>query len=149
MKQVRSVTLRPASAADSDLLLAWRNDPLTRRGSRHMGLVPLDEHNAWLTRVLQSPDQVIRIAEAGGEPVGVVRAARSGGEWELSWTVAPLARGRGVGASMLMVFVAGLAGRLTATIRKDNLASAKIAAAAGLKLAGDASDPDFGLWTRE
>src|ERR1700730_16644986 len=49
--------LRPASMADAPLLHAWRNDPQTRRASRRSDVVPWAEHEAWLLRVLASPDR--------------------------------------------------------------------------------------------
>jgi RimJ/RimL family protein N-acetyltransferase len=131
---------------DAHLLHAWRNDPETRRASRQGGLVPWEDHLAWLSAVLASPDRVIRIAELAGEPVGVVRADRSADGWELSWTVAPEARSRGIGSNMLKLFAADLDGRLVAAIRHDNPASARIAAAAGLIRVASADDQDFEHW---
>jgi RimJ/RimL family protein N-acetyltransferase len=140
------VTLRPATMADARILHAWRNDPITLEMSRNTNPVSLPEHEAWMSRSLESRDRVIHIAEKGGKSVGVVRADRAPGGWELSWTVAPEARGHGIGAGMLQQFVASLNGRLLAVVRKGNVASAKIAAAAGLKHAGHADNPEFDLW---
>ena len=88
--------MRPATKADARLLHEWRNDPEARRASRNMDWVPWEVHEAWLARMLESPACMIRIVEEGGRPAGVVRAERSGDHWELSWTVAPSARGRGI-----------------------------------------------------
>lgn len=134
--------------ADAPLLLAWRNDAAARQASRNADQVSWSEHEAWLTRMLASTDHLMRIAEADGMPVGVVRADRGDGSWELSWTVAPQARGRGFGSHMLRRFVQSLDGRLVAVIRKDNAASIKIAAAAGLKFEREAGDFGYELWTR-
>lgn len=142
------VSLRAVSMADVALLLEWRNDPVTRRASRHVDEVGRSEHEAWLTRILASADHVIRIAEADGIPVGVVRADRRGRGWELSWTIASQARGRGFGSHMLSCFVQSLDGRLTAVIRKDNAASKKIAAAADLKFKGEADEREWEIWER-
>jgi UDP-2,4-diacetamido-2,4,6-trideoxy-beta-L-altropyranose hydrolase len=143
------LTLRPARMADARLLLEWRNDSATRLNSRKNAPITLDEHRAWLSRVLQSSDHLVRIAEASSTPVGVVRGLRIPEGWELSWTVAPGARGRGFGGQMLQHFTMGLSGRLVAMIRKGNFASAKIAANAGLRLVAGSSNPDFELWVRE
>lgn len=148
MSDSSSLSLRTVSMADAQLLLAWRNDPVTRNASRNDNQVGLDGHEAWLTRMLASADHVLRIAEADGAPVGVVRADRNNDGWELSWTVAPQARGRGFGSRMLACFVQSLDGRLLAVIRKDNAGSKKIAAAAGLKHTGEADDPQYEHWTR-
>jgi RimJ/RimL family protein N-acetyltransferase len=148
MKDVSALTLRPVSAADTDLLLKWRNDAQTRRASRNSALVTVAEHEAWLSRMLASQDHVMKIAEVDGTAVAVVRGDRIAQGWELSWTVAPAARGQGLGARILKAFVAGFEGRLSAVIRRDNVASERMAIAAGFALTGDTSDPDFKLWIR-
>jgi RimJ/RimL family protein N-acetyltransferase len=131
------------------MLLDWRNDAATRSNSRNSGLINFEQHNAWLSGILASADHIIRIAEAGGRPIGVVRADRIAGGWELSWAVAPQARGRGLGSRMLRSFTASLDGRLLATVRKDNFASARIAGTAGFKRISGSDDPDFDHWVRE
>ena len=140
--------LRPAGRADAPLLYAWRNDPETRLASHATDPIAWSDHVAWLGASLASPDRRLRIAEVDGEPVGVVRAARSSDGWELSWTVAPRARSRGIGRRMLRAFVESLDGPLCATIRRDNAASAKIAAAAGFVRVGDAEASGFDRWHR-
>jgi RimJ/RimL family protein N-acetyltransferase len=144
-----SITLRRASLADADLLLAWRNDPQSRIASRNAACVQSDEHQGWLSRTLASGDHKLMIAEICGRPAGVVRADRIAQGWELSWTVAPEARGRGVGGRMLAEFVAALEGRLVATIRRDNVASRRIASAAGLSRLAATGNSDFEEWVRE
>jgi RimJ/RimL family protein N-acetyltransferase len=146
MNPAGSITLRPASFDDADLLLAWRNDPLSRLASRNTALVKQDEHRAWLSRTLASADHRLMIAEEHGGPAGVVRADRIAQGWELSWTVAPEARGRGIGARMLVMFVEQLEGRLIAMIRKDNAASRRMASAAGLAQIAPADASGFEQW---
>lgn len=144
----RTFILRPATMDDARLLHAWRNDSETRKASRNSDPVSWREHEAWLSAAIASPDRLIRIVWDAHKPVGVVRADRSPEGWELSWTVAPEARGRGIGQRMLRQFAAGFDGRLTAIIRKDNIASAKIAVAAGFVCAGPADVRDFDSWVR-
>jgi RimJ/RimL family protein N-acetyltransferase len=143
------LTLRLVTDADAALLMDWRNDAATRSNSRSGEPVHPDQHNAWLSRVISSTDHVIRIAERRGVPVGVVRADRIEGGWELSWTVSPLSRGKGVGGRMLRTFAAGLDGRLAAVIRSDNHASRRIAETAGFRPTGDSPVSNFELWVRE
>ena len=149
MTEDRSLTLRPATLDDSRLLHAWRNDPETRRASRSTSIVPWTSHEPWMMKSLSSPDRVIRIAEENGVPVGVVRADRSPDGWELSWTVAPPARGREIGRRMLILLMSGLDGRITAIIRRGNTASARVATAAGLVRVSPAADRGFDRWARE
>ncbi|MCC6642217.1 MAG: pseudaminic acid synthase [Deltaproteobacteria bacterium] len=145
----RTLGLRPATLDDADRLLAWRNDPETRRASRSSAPVARNEHVAWLTAALASSDRRLRIAEEAGQPVGVVRADRREDAWEVSWTVAPEARGRGVARRMLSLLLGELDGPATAVIRQPNIASARVAAAAGFVRVGRAEQLGFDRWLCE
>jgi len=130
------LVLRPATMEDAQVIFAWRNDPQTRASSLTPGEVWWPEHMAWLRSSLSHPDRALLIAEQDGEPVGTVRIDRD----ELSWTVAPEHRGRGIGKQMLSL-VAG-----TARIKRTNIASQKTAKAAGFSLA---EDGEVQLWKKE
>jgi pseudaminic acid synthase len=101
------VSLRAATPADSDALFAWRNDEETRKASATTGVVARADHDAWLARSLASNDRVLLIAEHDGKAVGTARLDRDvllGAEshvWEVSLTIAPEARGKGLSASLL------------------------------------------------
>jgi RimJ/RimL family protein N-acetyltransferase len=122
--------LRPATIDDAERLFAWRNDPETRAASHQTGELRFHEHIAWLTRTLASQRRIY-IAEIEGQAVGTVRAD-PGEVTELSWTVAPEHRGRGVGTQMVRLAVAMTEGPVRAEIKRDNVASQRIAVAAGL-----------------
>jgi RimJ/RimL family protein N-acetyltransferase len=126
--------LRPATAADAALLLAWRNDEATRLASHNTDPVRPGDHARWLDALLRSPARRLFIAEANGEPVGSVRADRDddGACHELSWTVAPTARGRGFGVRMVRLLMAEVSGPVRAEVKPGNQASVRIAEAAGL-----------------
>jgi len=96
------LTLRPAVQADAGLLLRWRNDPETRASSHTTGVVTEAEHARWLEQSLASPARRLVIAQAEGCPVGQLRLdLEAGALAEVSITVAPDARGRGLAAAML------------------------------------------------
>ena len=126
--------LRPATLGDADLLLSWRNDPETRRNSRKTQLVSPGEHMAWLSTVLVDADRQLYVALLNGKPIGTARADRNEKGYELSWTVAPENRRQGYGKAMVSLLVAQLTGTVRAEIKEGNLASMKIARAAGLNL---------------
>ena len=136
--------LRPATQDDADRLRAWRNDPLTRRNSRHPNPVSAATHAAWLAAALADPNRLLMIAEQGGHAVGTVRADRDGVGWLLSWTVAPAARGRGIGRAMVAELVGRLDGEIRAEVMADNAASRRIAEAVGLRLVR--RDGDWTYW---
>ncbi len=126
--------LRPAELRDAEILLRWRNDLLTISASHASEPVSRHDHVAWLDKVLQDPTRRLLIAEAGGVPVGTVRADLGEEGWLLSWTVAPEHRGRGHGKTVVAMAAELLAGPLLAEIKTANAASVAIAEAAGLSL---------------
>jgi UDP-2,4-diacetamido-2,4,6-trideoxy-beta-L-altropyranose hydrolase len=142
----RGVDFRPATPDDAPLLRAWRNDPETRRWSFTSNEVRSDEHAAWLRKVLADPNRRLLIAFArDGQPVGTVRVdALDAPACELSWTVAPEARGRGLGKEMVRAAAHGLGGELVARIKNGNTASERIAAFAGF--VKEADDNGNMLW---
>lgn len=126
-----NLQLRPATLADAALLLQWRNDPLTRKNSRNMAVVEERDHVAWLKTKMHE----IYIAEDRGVPVGTVRAQKGEFSTELSWTIAPHARGLGYGKAMLLQFVRDIIpnDKIMAIIEEGNQPSEAIAKALGLK----------------
>jgi len=126
--------LRPATMDDAARLLEWRNDSKTRSASHDGHVISLEEHGAWLERALTRNDIEIFIAEEDGNPVGTVRSESSAGARKLSWTVAPDARGRGIGRVMVKMMADRIRGPLRAEVKVGNTASARIAESAGLAL---------------
>jgi len=125
--------LRPATAADAELLLEWRNDPDTRKSSIETEKVKKAEHVSWLSSVLDSRDRQLLIAEEKGVPVGTVRADLSDGVYQLSWTVAPDARGRGLGKQMVAMVARRITAPIRAQVKSDNISSVLIAEYAGME----------------
>lgn len=127
------IQFRPATLADAALLLAWRNDAKTRKASHSTAPVTPEQHHAWLSASLQNPNRSLLIALHAGQPIGTVRADRGESETELSWTMAPESRGKGLGKWMVRAFVQSLSGTLRAEVKVGNMASVKIAEFAGLE----------------
>ncbi len=127
--------IRPAHIEDSFSLLAWRNDPETRRNFIHQELVEVNEHQEWLTSVLRNPQRRLYIAEDGRTPFGTVRADydKSDDTWELSWTVSLAYRGKGFGIAMVSMVVHLFDWTVKAKIKADNVASSVIAIRAGME----------------
>lgn len=126
------IALRPATIQDADRLLQWRNDLQTREASQNTTKVQGDEHITWLTKSLDNPARMLMIAEKDGEPVGTVRADLEEGVWELSWTVAPNARGQGVGKQMVSLFASQISEPVRAEVKVKNRASHRVAECAGM-----------------
>lgn len=130
-----NITLRNAAMEDAEMLLLWRNDEETRRQSFNTDVVPLENHIKWLTAVLANPARLLFVAEVDGIPSGTIRADKDAdGSSELSWTVAPEMRGRGIGKVMLIAACELLPGDLTAQVKTENAASMNIAESVGFVL---------------
>ncbi|WP_410587253.1 GNAT family N-acetyltransferase [Amycolatopsis sp. lyj-23] len=128
---------REATEADAELLLGWRNDPRTRQASRSTTVVALDEHLAWLRGVLADPGRLLLVVDHEDEPVGTVRFDRRDDHgWEVSITVAPGHRGRGLAGAVLAEGERAARDRLgvrvvLAAVHQDNAASARLFDGAG------------------
>lgn len=137
------ITLRRATANDSDFLLELRNDDAVRQNSFHKELITQEMHENWLRHVLASDTQTLWIAEHAedGTPVGQLRLDDEGDAgYEISYSVAPAYRGQHVGTIMigvLMQMLASPAGstRVFARVLPDNFASAKVFLHNGFTLA--------------
>src|ERR1019366_3789321 len=114
---------------DWALLFQWRNDQLTRKMSLSSERVPLLDHLAWLgRRTGPGGPGGLWIAHLHFEPIGTMRLDGD----ELSWTVGPAWRGRGLGSQMVKDFVSLNPRPYTAKIKADNFLSIRIAEAAGI-----------------
>ena len=130
-----AISLRRASMDDGDLLLEWRNDPLTRAASHTTSEITREEHQKWLKESLAHPNRQLYIAEEYGIPVGIVRADFDSTDHstKLSWTVAPMARDRGVGKRMVALLADQIKGSVRAELKVGNVASARIAKGLGMQ----------------
>lgn len=128
---------REATEADAELLLGWRNDPRTRQSSRTTAMIPLADHLRWLRGVLADPDRLLYVVERDGVPAGTVRFdLREPGLWEVSITVAPSWRGKGLSGAVLaegerMLLARHQAVQILAAVHEDNAASTALFERAG------------------
>jgi spore coat polysaccharide biosynthesis predicted glycosyltransferase SpsG/RimJ/RimL family protein N-acetyltransferase len=145
---------RPATAADSLMLLRWRNDPVTRAVSRSTSAITWPAHSGWFERVLQDPARELYVVERASVPVGTVRFDEHGpSEWEVSITLSPEARGRGLARPVLAAGEDAFLARhddvgLVAAILPDNAPSQRLFVGAGYVLDPRRKDGDFDLLVR-
>lgn len=135
-------TIRPAHEADSETLRAWRNDETSRHFSRQPDPIDRSTHERWFESVLARHDRHLLVAEVDGLAVGTVRWDQEAptpweARWEVSITLAPEQRGRGLALPMLMSAEEWLAEscsgpqRLLASVHAANQPSARLFARAG------------------
>lgn len=131
---MNSIVTRAAKIEDAKLLFAWRNDPLTRQNSISSAPISWNDHLKWLTDSLASRERQIYIAEIENEPFATFRLDHTTEGIELSWTVAPEFRSRGLGSQLITTLMKSMRyGPKTfiAKIKACNLPSIAIAEKAG------------------
>lgn len=118
---------RPATMADAERLLSWRNEPTVRKWSHSTGPIGREDHLRWLQRRFAERRQWTLLAvPRGADPVGMVRFDRTGDGAQISVTVDRAARGAGVGtrmirqASELLLAAFPEIGRVTADVHASN-----------------------------
>lgn len=127
---------RPATIADEETLFEWRNDETVRLNSRAHEEVAWESHRSWLRRSLVDEDRILLIIESDGTPVATCRwDRRSEREWEVSITVAPDSRGRGLAHAAVDAAEGALKDsapvRMLAVVHRDNAASRRLFERAG------------------
>jgi RimJ/RimL family protein N-acetyltransferase len=127
------IKFRTVVMDDAQILLEWRNDPLTRKFSKNGQKISMKEHVKWLRTSLSNSKRKIFIVQYNGVPVGTIRTDEIERVTELSWTVAPEARGQGIGKRMVAIFVKRIKGPVKAEVKANNEASKHIAEHAGMK----------------
>ncbi|HVA13862.1 MAG TPA: GNAT family N-acetyltransferase [Stellaceae bacterium] len=139
------IVLRPATPDDAERLLAWRNDPVTRAHSRR-------QHALSWAELMAAPAGTTResyVGELDGHPVGSLHLDYAGTACELSWTVAPAERGRGIGRALVAAAVAAArAPELVALIKPANEASRRIADSLGFAPQGERDGLEIWRLTR-
>jgi len=132
------IDLKEATLEDWKLLLDWRNDIATRKNSHNIDLVKEEDHKAWLCKVIKNSNRKLFIAYQNKKPVGTARADYDELEknYELSWTVAPNSRGKGIGKHMVKCLADVLKTKIRAEIKKGNTSSIRIAEYAGMNFKG-------------
>jgi len=135
-KVEKSRVIRPATLDDSEVLLAWRNDPSSRRWNHTAVAVQVDEHERWLRNRLGRDRPLLWMVDESGGPIATARLdVGSDGTATVSIAVDQRHRGRGVARDVLAYLdqqgrVMGLSS-LRAEVHPGNSASQALFVAAG------------------
>jgi UDP-2,4-diacetamido-2,4,6-trideoxy-beta-L-altropyranose hydrolase len=124
---------RLASENDEKLLLRWSNDALARKNALNPKKITSKEHNNWLEKRLNNHSFcIIFIIETiKGLPIGNVRFESIDANWEISFLLDPLARGKNLSKKMVETSINAFGeynskALVIGRVKKDNIASRKI-----------------------
>lgn len=128
--------LRFLTHEDSDALLEWRNDPVTRAMSRNSDLVTAQQHQKWFATALADPKRMMVMGVIDQRQIGLLRFDPVGSDWEVGINLNPSERGKGLGTLLLRLgcdqfWTQHPDQKLIAAVRTDNVASRKIFEACG------------------
>lgn len=128
---MKVTSIRRAAVEDAEVLHAWRNHPETRIMMHSVGEIQLTEHVSWLSATLQRDDRELFIAEIDGRPVGTVRVDHHDTHCELSYTVDPEQRGKGIATDMIGQICDCIQKEVWLEIKRKNLGSIRVAEKCG------------------
>tara|TARA_B100000795_G_scaffold244240_1_gene208662 strand:+ start:49 stop:903 length:855 start_codon:yes stop_codon:yes gene_type:complete len=127
--------LRSVNLSDSDTLLSWRNDEVTRSNSFNSEINSLKIHKEYLKNAMSSLTRKIFILEYSGVRVGTIREDKvKEGGLKLSYTVDPIYRGKRFGQMMLSLYLKDRKGLFICAVKDSNAPSIKMIAKMNFKL---------------
>lgn len=94
----------------------------------------------WLNQTIASDERLLFVCEENQSPVGTVRLD-FGSETEISWTVAPNARGRGIGSRIVELVCTGVERDIVAYVYAKNESSIRLAKQLGFKADDKETEP--------
>lgn len=145
--ETERLRLRGIDGTDAPLIAAWRGDPAVYRYFKNPRKITEEEHLRWY-RERYLPDEAREdrmCLTEDGERIGVFGLIREGDEAEVSYLLAPEARGKGYASEAvngLLRYAKETWGirRATAEIHKDNGPSLALARRLGFTPAGETGD---------
>jgi UDP-2,4-diacetamido-2,4,6-trideoxy-beta-L-altropyranose hydrolase len=133
--------VRHAKLEDEALLLAWANDPVTRRNGFSPESIQAATHKIWFSDRLRNRDgcRLYIIETSEGISLGQVRFERHNESWEVHYALAPVFRARGLGRPLLEAALLKLRAEKSCTsvfgrVKSDNHSSRKIFESLGFEV---------------
>ena len=127
--------LRKVTISDCKILLEWRNDKITRQNSFNSELISINTHKEFIKNTLINTDRNLFILEYNEIPVGTIREDRlDKDEFELSYTISPMYRGKKIGQIMISLYLIERKGYFLCEVKEENIPSIKMIEKLGFKL---------------
>ena len=131
----KSFNLREVKKSDWKVLLKWRNDNITRQNFFNSDLISVSEHKEYINNTITNLNRTLFILEYNEIPVGTIREDRLGkDEFELSYTISPMYRGKKIGLIMMSLYLIERKGSFLCEVKEENVPSIKMIGKLGFKL---------------
>ncbi|MBT7622946.1 MAG: GNAT family N-acetyltransferase [Flavobacteriaceae bacterium] len=131
----KSFNLREVKKSDWKVLLKWRNDNITRQNFFNSDLISVSEHKEYIKNTINNPNRTQFILEYNEIPVGTIREDRlDKGEFELSYTISPMYRGKKIGQIIMSLYLIERKGSFLCEVKEENIPSIKMIEKLGFKL---------------
>ena len=131
----KSFKLRKVTTSDWKVLLEWRNDKISRQNSFNSELISINAHKEFINNTLIITERNIFILEYNEIPVGTIREDRlDKNEFELSYTISPMYRGKKIGQIMISLYLIERKGSFLCQVKEDNFPSIRMIENWGFKL---------------
>ena len=115
--------------------MEWRNDKITRQNSFNSDLVSVSEHKEYIKNTITNPNRKLFILEYNEIPVGTIREDRlEKDEFELSYTIDPMYRGKKIGQIMMSLYLIERRGSFLCEVKEENVPSIIMIEKLGFKL---------------
>ena len=123
----KSFNLREVTKDDWKILLEWRNDKITRVNFFNSKLISQSEHKTYINDAISNPNRTQFIFEFNKIPVGTIREDRlQKNEFELSYTISPMYRGKKIGEIMMALYLLDRKGTFYCEVKEENIPSIKM-----------------------
>ena len=133
------LSLREITEKDWEILLVWRNDPVTRQNFFTPDSVGVEDHKNYIKTTVTDPNRSQFILEYNGNPVGTIREDQcENEEFKLSYTVDPLCRGKKIGQLMMSLYLLDRWGSFLCEVKSENIPSIRMIESMGFKFFANA-----------
>lgn len=102
MKNILAIV--PVTERDKDLLLAWRNEKISRLNSFNQKKINKKTHSSWFKKKIKEKKK-IWIFKHNNRKCGMVKLEKKSRTIELSYLIAKEHRGKNLGSQMLSLFL--------------------------------------------
>jgi len=130
----KNFNLREITQSDWKVLLEWRNNKNTRQNSFNSDLISASEHKEFIKNTITNTNRTQFILEYNEIPVGTIREDKLGkDEFELSYTISPVYRGKKIGQIMMSLYLIERGGSFLCEVKEENVPSIKMIEKLGFK----------------